>query len=150
MPQSLQRKLNVRHAQPWILFSGIQLDGVVFRQTGLSPKSTHVPDVKFFRLPGQQTLLNLHRKSIRIRRRAKSLTRENRRSLMMAVPVTVGAGKAGYQHVGPKGTNHSHHVPKRNIMALPLLERFRGILGKAKIRNPSEALLYAVVPEIGR
>src|ERR1700680_2109448 len=146
MPQAFHGKLNVRHAQPWIRFSGIQLDRVVLRRTGFPPKSTHIPDVNFFRLPWEQPFLNLFRKTIGISRRAKRLAGKNRRSLMMTVPVTISARKTSDQNVGLEHTNHPHHVPERNIVTLPFPKGFFSTFGKAKIRNPRETLFDAVVP----
>src|SRR5579864_1599634 len=65
---------------------------------------------------------------------------------MMTMPVTLGAGKAGDQNRGPKRANHADHVCERNIVTLPLLKCFRGILGEAKVRNSRKPLFYAVVP----
>src|SRR5580692_8577262 len=118
MPQSLHSELGVRHAQPRIRLSCIQPYRVILRWAGLSAKPTHVPDVKFLRLPRQQAFSNLFREPIWIGRRAESLACKNRRSLMMTMSVTIGARKAGDQDVRPKSANHPHHIAERDVVTL--------------------------------
>ncbi len=143
--QSFHRELDVRHAQQGIHTPGIQPDRVIFRRAGTRPKAAHIADIQFPGLPGLQSFLDLLGKLLRVRRRAECLFGQNGGSLVMSVPVALGSGEARNQHVGPKGSDHAHHVAEGDVVSAPFLEGFFGTFRIAEIRHPAEALFHSVV-----
>src|SRR6266498_758089 len=59
--------------------------------------------------------------------------------------IALRARKSCDQHVGPKGTDDTHHVGKRNVFTAPVLKCFLRSFREAKVRDTREALLDAVV-----
>src|SRR5580700_11527506 len=105
MAKSFHRELDVGRAQQGVLLASREFNRVVFGGTLIAAEWAHVVEIKFLRLPGQQTFLDLFRKRIGISRCAKRFVRQDSRRLVVSMPVAIRSLKARNQHVWPEGAN---------------------------------------------
>ena len=143
--QPLHGKLQVRHPQGRTLLSRIYPHRPVPVRTLIAPKRTDIVHIHLFRLPGQQTFLQLLRETVRIRRRAKRLARQNSRRLVIPMSITLGTAKARDDDVRTKCPNHSHNIGQGYIVSLPLLKGLVRILRETEICHSRESLFRAVI-----
>ena len=94
MPQPLHRKLRICHSQQRILLARAQAHCVILRSALIAAERTHIIEIEFLRLPGQQAFLDLFRKLAWIRRRSERFARQNARCLMVAMPIPIRSLKA--------------------------------------------------------
>ena len=145
VPQPLHRELNIRSSKHRIVHTSIQTDRVIRRFAGARKKSADVPAVKFFRLPGMQSLRNLLGKALRITRRTERLLGQDRRCLMMPMSIPICPRKASHEYVRTKCPNRAHQIPQRDVVPLPLLKCLLRRLRISKIRHTRKSLLDSVI-----
>src|SRR5207237_3720703 len=110
-----------------------------------SAEAAHVADVKLFCLPGIQTFFDLIREAVWIGSGTECFVGENRRRLVMAVSIAIGAREARNQHVRPELANDANYVGEWDIVPAPLLKGFFRRLRVAEVSNTGEALLDSVI-----
>src|SRR5262249_24563178 len=129
-------KLHVRDAQIRIDSAALQPQRVIVAARAR---------VKLLHAPGEQTLLDLFRKSLGVSGRGHGLWREYPRGLMLAVAVARGSAPARCHNVRTKSANYAHHIVKRDVVSAPFLKGFVGALGEAEVGDAAEALFNAVI-----
>src|ERR1035441_6286664 len=95
--------------------------------------------------PGAPRLhvFQLLRKSVRVGRRIESFFPQNRRYLVMPVPVAGRAAEHQNDHVRPVSPDHPHHIRENAVMA-PFFQGLRRRLGKTEVDRARKELFRPI------
>src|SRR5262249_9321315 len=139
MCQALDTKLRVGSPEQRII--GAE---VVF-QIGIAGLAKEPALIKLLRLPGQQALFDLLRKTIGISSRAECLFGKHARSFVVSVSIVGCAAETRNDNVRTKLPDHTHQIAQCSIVSAPFFDRLVRVLGVAKICNSREAEIHAVI-----
>src|SRR5437762_6244265 len=139
MGETLQAELRIGGCKQRIVRAEVVLESGII---GLAKEPSLI---ELLRLPRKQSLFDLLGKTIRIGSRAKCFFGENARGFVVPMPIIWRAGEARADDVRTELPDHAYEIAQRSIVSTPFLDGLLRILGVAKIGNPGEAEINAVI-----